>query len=352
MANATINSTGSNVIDSQSSILSVSLDGVPNTVSTIIANRKITPSTNYKFTKQPHVSFAKTANPNRYSYSGVTNLDGSYSFTVKYHHALKQPVSDVIEFFAEAKTDKALVSRKVFGWNMVDKELRPSGETRKLKLTGDPGARVRYKVTQVPLLLQIANSVEIHPENTVVIGDDGCYETFIKFPSTTTQVSYRITLLPEANTTFGVNLVNSSTIILRQWPFQKTKLQIIEAGDTTWVLPSSGVGSDHFIYSKVRGATSYKQEFSFTCTHTGDISFKNVANVIVPADFTQTIVGASPSDTTIDSIVTYDKLEYVINNAVSPNTVVITGIITVLHGYDAGGETRITLNVNDILLHA
>lgn len=352
MANATINSTGSNIIDSQSSILLVSLDGVPNTVSTIIENRKITPTTNYKFTKQPHVSFVKTANPNRYSYSGVTNLDGSYSFTVKYQHAIKQPTSDVIEFFAEAKTNKPLVSRKVFGWNMADKEVDPSGETRKLKLTGDPGARVKYKVTQVPLVLPVSNSIDVHPESTVVIGSDGCYETFIRFPSTTTLVSYRITLLPEANTTFGTNLVNSSTIILRQWPFQKTKLQIVETGDTSWGLPSASVNSDHFIYSKVRGAISHKQEFTFKCTHNGDISFKNVSNVIVPADFTQTIVGASSSDTTIDSRVTYDNLKYVINNAVSPNTIVITGQITIAHGYDAGGETRITLNVNDILLHA
>lgn len=352
MANVTINSTGSNVTDSQSSILLVSLDGVPNTVSTIITNRKITPKTNYKFTKQPHVSFVKTANPNRYSYSGVTNLDGSYSFTVKYHHALKQPTSDVIEFFAEAKTNKTLVSRKAFGWNMVDKEVVPSGETRKLKLTGDPGARVRYKVTQVPLVLPVANSVDIHPESTVVIGDDGCYETFITFPSTTTLVNYRITLSPEANTAFGTGLVNSSTITLRQWPFHQTFLQIIETGDTTWVLPSSGVGSDHFIYSKVRGGTSHRQEFSFTCKHSGDISFKNSSNIIVPANFIQTVTGASTSETTIESRVTYNELKYVIDNAVSPNTVIITGQITIAHGYDAGGRTNIKLNVNDILLHA
>jgi hypothetical protein len=350
MANVTINSTGSNVIDSQSYISSVSLDGVPNTVSTIITGRKITPTTNYKFTKQPHVSFAKTSDPNRYNYTVVANLDGSYSFTVKYHHALTQPTDDVIEFFAEAKTDKDLVSRKVFGWNMADKEIKPSGETRKLKITGDPGARLKYRVVKTTVVSS-PTSVDVHPLNTVVIGADGCYETFITFPSATARFNYTITLMPEANTTFGTNLINSSTITLRQWPFQKTKLQIIETNDTTWVLPAAGVGSDHFIYSKARGGSTHKEEFTFTCTHTGDISFKNASGIIVPANFTQAITGATVLSP-IQSRVTYDELNYVIDNTASPNTVVITGQITIAHEYDAGGETLITLNVNDILLHA
>lgn len=350
MANVTIKSTGSNVIDNQSSTLSVSLDGVPNTVSTIITDRKITPTINYKFTKQPHVSFIKTSDPNRYSYSVVTNLDGSYSFTVKYHHSLTQPTNDIIEFFAEAKTDKDLVSRKVFGWNMTDKEITPSGETRILKLTGDPGARVKYSVVK-KTVESSPTSVTIHPLNTVVIGDNGFYETAITFPSATQRFNYTITLLPEANTTFSTELTNSSVIILRQWPFQKTKLQIIETNDTTWVLPTAGVNSDHFLYSKSRGSTSYREEFTFTCTHTGDITFKNSSGVIVPANFTQAITGATVPNP-IQSRVTYNELNYVIDNTASPNTVVITGQITIAHEYDAGGETLITLNVNDILLHA
>ena len=157
MAEAIITTSINNATDSQSNTLAVSIDGVPNTVSTIITNRIFTPKTNYKFTKPPHISFTKTSNPNRYSYSSVNYNDGSYGFTVKYHHALKQPTTDIIEFFSETKASAVSTSKKIFGWNIKTTDVNPSGESRTLNVTGDAYARVKISVTQNPKIGPTAN---------------------------------------------------------------------------------------------------------------------------------------------------------------------------------------------------
>ena len=84
MANVTIKTNITNTTDSQSTTLTASLVGVPNTGSTIISSRTFTSKTNCKFTKIPHISFEKTSNPESYSYSVKKNNNGSYSFTVNY----------------------------------------------------------------------------------------------------------------------------------------------------------------------------------------------------------------------------------------------------------------------------
>ena len=71
--------------------------------------------------------------------------------------------------------------------------------------------------------------------------------------------------------------------------------------------------------------------------------------------FTQvTGQGATASDMQTSSIVTYDNLK----TEISGTSVVISGQITVRHGYDHYNETTnvlgytyITLNINDILNH-
>jgi|TARA_B110000211_G_scaffold39038_2_gene39948 hypothetical protein len=350
MANATINTRMINVTDSQATTLVAALDGIPNTVSTIITDRTFTPSKNYKFTKLPHVSFIKTSDPNRYSYTTTLNTDGSYSFRVKYHHALAQPTTDVIEFFSEAKTNSVSTSKKVFGWNMRTTSVSPYGEARVLRITGDPGSKVVIKVTQNPRIFPISSATDIVVENTVTIDKNGLYETVIQLPKTVLATSYRVIISEGTNTTFASGLTQSpTTIFLDQWPLQQTKLEIIETGDTSWGLPAASVNNAFYYFSGPRGSKSYKQDFSWTVTHANNIS---VDQAYVAARFTQ-VTGQSStlSETTLPSIITYDNLNVAINNT-GVQSVVISGKISIVHGYDSGGHTSVKLNINDILNHA
>jgi len=355
MANVTINTNLTQVTDSQSTKTSAVLDGVPNTSSVIIAGRTFTPNANCIFTKIPHVSFAKTSDPNRYSYSVVKNTDGSYSFTVNYFRPLSPPTTDIIEFFAEAKTNATVLENRIYGWNMITTEVFPYGETRTLVVTGDPGAQLKIAVTNNPLATPIANETFIVSEYIATIGQDGTHSKVINFPLSTVATEYRVVLTKYGNNIFTGGLPNSpTTIFLNQWPYQQTKLEIIETSDTTWGLPAASVNNAFYYYSGLRGSKTLEADFSFTCTHSADIS---VDGTFTADDFTQ-VTGQSatitngPGSVTQESLVTYKDLTTTIDNTASPNSVVISGKITIEHGYDAGGHTYITLNVNDILNHA
>jgi len=357
MANVTIKTNITNTTDSASTTLTASLVGVPNTGSTIISNRTFTPKTNCKFTKVPHVSFEKTSSPNSYSYTVVENFDGSYSFTVNYFRPISTlPTTDIIEFFAIAKTNVTPSGLKIYGWNIDTSQVKSYGEKRKLRVSGDPSAKVKVSMTQTPRIGTESNGVTIISEYIATIGANGVYETLINFPAITGNlpVNYRVTLAENTSGTFTSGLTKTPTnIILRQFPIHQVKLQIIETSDTTWTLPSSGVGSDYYLYSSERGGSSGEQEFSFSCSHAADISADGTFEA---ADFTQvTGNGNSLSSTyypTIASDISYKDLSYTIDNTVSPNTVIITGKLNIKHGYDGSGNTYVTLNINDILNHA
>lgn len=352
MANVTINTSLTKVSDNQSVITSVSLDGIPNTSSTIITSRTFTPDSNSTFTKIPHVSFVKTSDPNSYSYSVVKNNNGSYSFTVNYLRPLKSPTTDVIEFFAEAKSNAVVLGNKVYGWNMDTTEVFPYGETRTLNITGDPDARLKIAVTNNPFIGPNANETHIISEYIATIGSEGVYSKAIDFPASTLATEYRVVLTEYAESNFTAGLTTSpTTIFLNQWPYQQTKLEIVEVGETSWTLPTASVNNAFYYYSGLRGSKTLNADFSFTCTNPGDIS---ETGTFTSEDFTQ-VTGQSATITSHggsvqqDSVVTYNNLTRTIDNTASPNSVVISGKITIEHGYDAGGHTYITLNINDIL---
>ena len=355
MASVTINTNLTQVTDSQSAVTSQSLDGVPNTSIAIVSERIFTPKTNCTFTKIPHVSFVKTSNPNRYHYSISKNYNGSYTISVFYLRPLSPPTTDVIEFFAEAKTNATVLKNRIYGWNMITSEILPHGESRVLTITGDPGAQLKIAVTNNPLEAPIANETFLINEYVATIGQDGVYSKKIDFPLSTIATEYRVVLTKHNDNIFTGGLTNSPiTIFLNQWPYQQTKLEIIETSDTTWGLPAASVNNAFYYYSGVRGSKTLEADFSFTCTHSADIS---VDGTFTADDFTQ-VTGQSATVTvgtgsvTQDSIVTYKNLTTTIDNTASPNSVVISGKITIDHGYDAGGHTYITLNINDILNHA
>ena len=354
MANVTINTSLTQVIDSQSTLTTVSLDGVPNTSVVLINNRTFTPKANCSFTKTPHVSFVKTSNPNNYSYIVKKNTNGSYSFEVHYLRPLTPPTTDVIEFFAEAKTNAIVLNNKVYGWNMDTTEVFPYGESRTLVITGDPNAKLKIAVTNNPFINPISGETNVVNEYVAVIGSNGVYSKVIDFPASTLATEYRVVLNEYSNSVFSGGLTNSPvTIFLNQWPYQQTKLEIIETGDTTWGLPAASVNNAFYYYSGVRGSKTLNADFSFTCTHASNITTSGTFTV---DDFTQ-VTGQGATITNHggsvqqDSIVEYSNLTTTIDNSTATKSVVISGKITIDHGYDAGGHTYITLNVNDILNH-
>ena len=346
-----------NVSDSQAGTAAY-LDGIPDTGSTIITNRTFTPNTNCKFTKIPHVSFEKTDNPDNYSYSVIKNQNGSYSFTVNYFRPTTPlPTNDIIEFFAIAKTNADVSGLKVYSWNMDITNIKDHGEKRTLRIVGDAGAKLKIAVTQNPRdgLESLAKIVV--EEYVATIGENGIYERIIKFPPMPTDskaTSYRVILSENTSGTFSAGLSQSpTTIFLNQWPLQVTRLQIIETDDTTWVLPSPGAGSDVFYYSARRGAKTVSASFSFTCTHSANIS---AGDTFKGLSFTQVTGQSNTLHPTffpeIPTKVIYKNLFYTIDNTVSPKTVTISGKVDIKHGYDGNGHTLITLNINDILNHA
>jgi len=344
MANVTIKTNISGVTDSASGTLSYALTSVPNTSSEIITNRTFTPNTNCSFTKPPHISFVKTKEPNRYSYSVVKNIDGSYSFTVNYLSPLVKPTTDVIEFFAEAKTNAVVSGDKIYGWNIKTNDINPDGEARTLSVTGDPKAKLKISVTENPRIGPNSNASFMVKEFTATIGDDGVYNLTIDFPSTSLAVDYRIILTEFKSGTFTGGLSQTPTTIhMHQWPLQQTKLQIIDThGNLT--LPATTINNAFVYFSGIRGQKTLRQDFSFTVTHANNLTY---AGGFPLSRFTQvTGQGSTLTDDTIPSIVTYDNLAVTIDNTTSPKSAVVSGQITITHGYDAGGHTYITLDAN------
>lgn len=363
MANVTIKTNITNTTDSASTNLTASLVGVPNTGSTIISNRTFAPKTNCKFTKIPHVSFEKTSNPNNYNYSVIKNANGSYSFTVNYFRPVATlPTTDIIEFFAVAKTNVAVSGKKIYDWSIQSSLIQPHGEKRKLRIIGDPTARLKISVTENPREGKESNAVIIVPEFVATIGSSGVYEITITFPSINNSTAlnkpntYRILLSENTSGTFIGKLIATPTVIyLQQWPLQQTKLQIIETGGTTWTLPSSGLGSDYYLYSSTYGSSSNDQDFSFSCIAAAGTPNITADGVFEAADFTQTTASNTLSATqfpTVVSNISYKNLSYTIDTTATPDTVVITGKLNITHGYDGNGHTYVTLNINDILNQA
>ena len=350
MANVTIKTNLTNVTDNASTTTSASLDGVPFTTSTIISSRTFTVNSNCTFTTEPHVDLSNTSIPTDYSIT-ITEVAGtSKTFTIKYRHPLKPPTTDVIIFSAIAKVDFKTTGSKIYQYQINEREIHSNGENRILTVYGDAKTSFSLDVTKNPRINPIGDAtVIVGPLAYYIIGDDGKYETNIKFPKTTLLTDYRIKLSERISGSF-TGIPNPTTTTLTQYPLQQTKLEIIETSDTTWVLPAASVTNAFYYYSAKKGQTTYNNYFSFTCTHTGDISLDGT---FTSADFTQ-VTGQSSTltDTAIDSEVEYSDLSITINNDVSPNTVRIEGYLKIKHGYDSGGHTYITLNINDILNHA
>tara|TARA_R110002012_G_scaffold202163_1_gene371181 strand:+ start:4721 stop:5770 length:1050 start_codon:yes stop_codon:yes gene_type:complete len=346
MADIIIKTNLTNVTDGASSTTSASLDGVPFTTSTIINSRTFTVDANHTFSVEPFIDLSGVSTPSDYSVTTTKVANTSKTFTVKYHHPLKPPTTDIIQFFATAKLNPVRPSDKIYSYVIDEKEIHPNGESRLLTVTGNPNSSISVDVTKNPKINPIGDqTIMVGPLAYYVIGEDGRYQTNIKFPKTSLLTNYKVKLSERISGSFsGIN--NPSIITLTQYPLQQTKLLVADGGLGT-TLPADSVTNRYYFYSAKKGQVTYGNNFSFTVTKLSGLLVKND---FTASSFTQaTATSSTLTDTAIDSIIEYSNLSITINNTVSPNTARIEGNLKINHGYDSGGHTLVTLDVNNIL---
>ena len=348
MADVTIQTNLTNVTDSDSSTTSVSLDGVPFTIGTIISSRTFTVQSNYGFTTEPYIDLSQTSDPTRYTVTTTEVIGTSKTFTIKYNRPLSPPDDDIIEFFAIAKLNKVRSGNSITRYQISDNELHPNGERRSLIVYGNPNSTLDIHVTHNPKIGPIGNATDILKSYIATISDDGRYETNIPFPKTTLLTNYRIKLSERLSGTFS-GVINPTTVTLTQYPLQQTKILVSDSALGT-TLPADSVNNRYYYYSSAKDTTTNNNYFSFTVTKASDLAVKGT---FTSDDFTKTTASSSTvTDTSIDSEVEYSGLSITIDNTVSPNSARIEGYLKIKHGYDSGGHTLIALDVNNILQNA
>ena len=348
MANVTITTDLTNVTDSASTTTSVSLDGTPFTNVTIISSRTFTVKTGYTFVKEPQVDLSEVSDPNRYVVETTSVPNVSTTFTIVYTRPLIPSETDVIRFFATAKLNKSRVNNRINSYQIKNTELHPNGERRMLSVFGTPKTTLDIHVTQNPKIGPEGNAVDIVKSFIATIDSDGKYETMIGFPKSTLLTDYRVKLSERLSNSFS-GITNPTTATLTQYPLQQTKLLVSDGGLST-TLPADSVTNRYYYYSAPKGVTTYNNYFSFTVTKASDLAVKGTFD---SDDFTKvTATSSTLSDMSIDSDVEYSGLSITIDNTVSPNSARIEGYLKIVHGYDSGGHTLITLDVNNILQNA
>ena len=348
MANLTIKTKLTNVTDNASTTTSVSLDGIPLTVDTIISSRTFTAGTNYTFTQTPYVDLSETQDPKAYIVTTTEVVGTSKTFTIKYNRPLSPPTTDIITFFATAKLDKSRVGNRIRNYQINSLELHPNGEKRKLTVYGDPNTTLDIHVTKNPKDGPIGNQTDILKSYIATITNNGKYEKEISFPKTSLLTDYKVKLSERLTNSFS-SITNPTTITLTQYPLQQTKLLVADGGLST-TLPADSVNNRFYYYSNIKGGTTYNNYFSFTVTKAANLATKDE---FTTSSFTQaTATSSTLTDTAIDSVIEYSNLSITINNSVSPKTARIEGFLKITHGYDSGGHTLITLDVNNILQNA
>ena len=238
-------------------------------------------------------------------------------------------------------------------WYQIDeKEIHPNGESRILTVYGDAKTPFSLDVTKNPKISPIGDAtIIVGPERYYVIGDDGKYETTIKFPKTALLTDYRIKLSERISGSF-TGIPSPTTTTLTQYPLQQTKILVSDSALGT-TLPADSVTNRYYYYSAKKGQSTYSNYFSFIVTKAADLAVKGT---FTSADFTQTTGSSSTlTDTAIDSTIEYSNLSITIDNAArvgageDERTARIEGYLKINHGYDSGGHTLIALDVNDIL---
>lgn len=421
MANVTIKTNLTNVADGASSTTSASLDGIPFTTSTIINSRVFTINTNHTFTVEPFIDLSGVSVPTDYSVTTTKVAGTSKTFTVKYHHPLKPPTTDVIQFFATAKLNPIRSNNKIYNYQINEKEINGNGESRVLTVNGNPNSSFSLDVTKNPKINPIGDQTIIDgPLSYYVVDDEGKYETTIRFPKTTLLTNYKVKLSERISGSFS-GISNPSTVTLTQYPLHQLKLELLETTFTSWTIPSVDFTSNPLYFSGPKGefstvpfsfivtsgtnistsvtdtvdgaftGTTMTLDTNYATKHTavGDIisgtsivsgttiTAVNVGGVndrytisqapsaevadgatitftkpsFTPSSFTQ-VTGQSSTltDTAIDSIIEYSGLKAEIRSGL--RSVEISGNLKIVHGYDSGGHTYLTLNINDILYYA
>tara|TARA_Y100000592_G_scaffold16321_1_gene24176 strand:- start:135 stop:1232 length:1098 start_codon:yes stop_codon:yes gene_type:complete len=365
MAQVFINTSLTNVNDSggQSGNSSVALTGlVPLSRNTIVTNRKFTVKNNYIFTNLPNISFAKTKNPERYSYTltktedAATGYCTAVSFDIHYLAPLEQEfVNDVITITATAVDNYTVGITNIYDFNFSESIIPSQGTTRLLNIYGDPSAECSIDFATYPLVNPLGDGVTlIGGPKTIVIPESGLYQENVRIPKTEILTRYKLNLT-ETSTGSFTELTSPFNKVYEHYPEQKTRLTLSDGGLGT-TLPSTtqlnfynDYNDNNNNYEFFRFVV-YKASFNFAMKPTTfDASLFSVTSGVSATYTTHTI---KPT-----SVEFFDLLLEIDNDGVTDGDAtkayaVISGKMKILSGYDAGGRTDIALDVNNLLKSA
>jgi hypothetical protein len=362
MANAIFETKLSNIKDTGSSVSTIDLTGfVPFSRNTIVSSRKFTPRTNHAFSVLPTVDFSKTSTPSRYSYTTTNTTDANGIVTavtidVFYIAPLNnEDVTDIITFTGQAKHSPNVSNNKIYDFNYSEKLIPSQGCSRTLKIYGDPLATCTIDFSTYPLINPNADGVSlISGPKSITIPENGVHEESTRIPKTTILTKYKITIKEDTANTFQ-NILTPTEKILTQYPTQHTRLTLSDSALGT-TLPATTQFNFYHDYKDNNTAYDF---FTFQV-------YKNTFNfALKPTAFDSSLFGITSGSGATYTTHTVEKTDIeffdlnveIDNDGVTSGDAtrayaVISGRMKILSGYDAGGRTDVTLNVNDILKSA
>ena len=348
-----------NVNDTGGTVSSVGLTGfVPFSRNSIVSSRKFTPAANHSFSILPVVDFSKTSTPSRYSYTATNTTDSNGVVTavtvdIFYIAPLNnEDVIDIITFTGTAVHNPAVSTSEIYDFNYPEKIIVSQGTNRVLKVYGDAKARCNIDFSTYPLVNPIANGVSlISGPKIITIPENGVHEENIRIPKTTILTRYKLTITENTAGTFK-NIISPTEKVYTQYPIQHTRLTLSDSALGT-TLPST---TQLNFYHDYKDNNNNYDFFSFTVSKT---SF-NFA--LKPTAFDGSLFGVTSGSSATYTTHTVEKTDIeffdlkceIDNDGVTDGVAttayaVISGRIKIMSGYDAGGRTDVTLNINDLL---
>ena len=334
---------------------------VPLSRNTIVTNKKFSPRNNYAFSKIPIVSFTKTKNPERYSYTQTKTTDAngyctSISFTIHYLAPLQQEfTNDIITISGEAVADYTVSTSNIYDYNFSAETIPSLGAIRHFNIYGDPNATCTIDFRTSPLISPGYYGVSIiDGPKTIVIPQNGLHKEVVTIPPTSILTNYELSLTETVSGSFQ-NISSNTKRKYAQYPIQHTRLTLSDSALGT-TLPST---TQLNFYNDYNDNNNNYEFFSFQ-VYKNSFNFALKPTTFDASLFTTTSgVGATYTTHTIEptSVEFFDLNVEIDNDGVTNGDdtrayAVISGRMKILSGYDAGGRTDIALNVNDILKSA
>lgn len=350
-----------NVNDTGSTDTSVNLNAlVPLSRNVIISSRKFTPKTNYSFSILPSVDFSKTAFPNRYSFTSTNTTDTNgvvtaVTISVFYTAPLNnEDILDIVTFTGSSYFNPAVSADKIKNYIFPTALIPSQGKTEQLNIYGDQHATCTIDFEKYAIERGGTQPFSlISGPKQITVPQNGQYQENIKIPKTTGLVKYKLTITEDSAGTFR-NMTSPVERFYFHYPEQRTLFTLSDSALGT-TLPASVTYNYYHDYKDNNDTYDffrfqvYKNSFNFAKKTTFDAS---VFTVVSGVSSSETHTPVDPTSIEFFDLNIEIDNDGVTNGDATRAYAVISGRLKILSGYDAGGHTTVSLNVNDILKSA